>query len=131
LEGLSLIGRLEAIREVLAWTEIGSLPNDYPTEKLAHDRMEEIARLKAEVEELKDGIAHLQEIVNSDTSEEERIRAENVSFKAEVERKDAALRYYAEPHKWPNDGPWGANSNDWGKVARAALTPAQEKTNDA
>lgn len=50
LEGLSLIGRLEAIREVLAGTDIGCLPNDFSTEKMARDRMDEITRLKAEVE---------------------------------------------------------------------------------
>jgi regulator of replication initiation timing len=52
----------------------------------------EIASLKAKIAELKDGIAQLQEIVNSDASEEERLRAENASLKAEVARKDAALK---------------------------------------
>lgn len=42
--------------------------------------------LKAEVEELKDGIALLQEIVNGDSSEDERLRAENAALKAEVEK---------------------------------------------
>ncbi len=50
-----------------------------------------IARLEAEIAELKDGIAQLQEIVNSDASEEERLRAENASLKAEVERQRATL----------------------------------------
>jgi hypothetical protein len=45
---------------------------------------------------------------------------------AEVERKDAALQFYSEDHKNPNDGPWGISSTDFGDVARAALQP-QEK----
>lgn len=49
LEGLSLIGRLEIIREALAGTDIGSLPNDYPTERMAQDRMAEIERLRDEL----------------------------------------------------------------------------------
>ena len=40
----------------------------------------------------------------------------------EIERLRAALRYYAEnPYPNVNDGPWGANSSDFGDVARAAL----------
>lgn len=32
-----------------------------------------------------------------------------------------ALRYYADFHEDPNDGPWGIHSDDYGAVARAAL----------
>lgn len=32
-----------------------------------------------------------------------------------------ALEYYAVYHKNPNDGPWGASSDDYGKVALEAL----------
>ena len=34
---------------------------------------------------------------------------------------EAALRFYAGPHDRPNEGPWGADSRDFGEVARAAL----------
>jgi hypothetical protein len=48
-------------------------------------------------------------------------------LEAEVERKDAALKYYADEHRQhPTSGPWGVNSTDFGKVARAALNPSQE-----
>ena len=42
----------------------------------------------------------------------------------EVERLRAALQFYAdEPaHEFPSDGPWGVNSDDFGRVARAALS---------
>jgi len=46
-------------------------------------------------------------------------RAEVVEV--ERDRLWKALRYYAEFHEDPNDGPWGVNSQDYGKVARAAL----------
>ena len=46
-------------------------------------------------------------------------RAETVE--RERNRLWKALRYYADFHEDPNDGPWGANSQDFGKVARAAL----------
>lgn len=32
-----------------------------------------------------------------------------------------ALEFYAVYHKNPNDGPWGASSDDYGKVAIEAL----------
>ena len=53
LEWLSLIGRLEAVRDALAGTDIGSLPNDYPTQKMAQDRMDELATLRADNERLR------------------------------------------------------------------------------
>ena len=44
------------------------------------------------------------------------------SATAEIARLREALRYYAdEDNKYPNEGPWGTHSEDWGKVARAAL----------
>lgn len=43
-----------------------------------------------------------------------------------VERLREALRFYADDHKNPNDGPWGISSDDFGAVAHAALQP-QEK----
>ena len=43
-------------------------------------------------------------------------------LQAQVERLTGALRFYADFHENPNDGPWGINSQDFGKEARAALT---------
>ena len=46
-------------------------------------------------------------------------RAETVE--RERDRLWKALRYYAEFHEDPNDGPWGIHSDDFGAIARAAL----------
>ncbi|GAA0730048.1 hypothetical protein [Sphingomonas japonica] len=32
-----------------------------------------------------------------------------------------ALDFYSANHEWPNEGPWGVDSTDFGNVARAAL----------
>lgn len=60
LEGLALIGKVEQrdealarIRGVLAGTDAGALPHDYPTERMAQDRMDRINALEAEVERLR------------------------------------------------------------------------------
>lgn len=44
----------------------------------------------------------------------------------EVERLREALRFYSGHAAIPNDGPWGVDSRDFGKVARAALEPRDE-----
>lgn len=59
--------------------------------RINREAADEIERITAEVRRLKDANAQLQEIVNSDASEEERLRAENASLKAEVARKDRML----------------------------------------
>lgn len=41
---------------------------------------------------------------------------------AEVVRLREALGFYAEFHRDPNAGPWGMNSNDFGNIARQALS---------
>ena len=41
---------------------------------------------------------------------------------AEIARLRDALEFYAKDHVWPNEGPWGAGSDDFGLVARAALS---------
>ena len=42
---------------------------------------------------------------------------------AEIERLRGALGYYAKQNwEWPSEGPWGTRSDDFGEVARAALT---------
>jgi len=38
------------------------------------------------------------------------------------EKMRAALRFYADRHEVPSEGPWGVNSTDFGNVARQALT---------
>lgn len=49
-------------------------------------------------------------------------------LRAREARLREALNYYAKNH-YPNvnDGPWGANSVDFGNVARAALAKQEEK----
>lgn len=44
----------------------------------------------------------------------------------ENKRLREGLDYYAKDHPFPNDGPWGVNSDDFGNVARAALTSKGE-----
>ena len=44
-----------------------------------------------------------------------------VAKDAENARLRGAMRFYADFYENPNDGPWGVNSQDFGKVARAAL----------
>ncbi len=41
---------------------------------------------------------------------------------AEIKRLREALHFYADHHDYPNAGPWGINSDDFGDRARAALT---------
>ena len=43
------------------------------------------------------------------------------ALEAENARLREALHFYSGNHAIPNDGPWGVNSNDFGRVARAAL----------
>jgi hypothetical protein len=43
------------------------------------------------------------------------------SARAENARLREALHFYSDNHAFPNDGPWGVDSNDFGRVARAAL----------
>lgn len=51
----------------------------------------------------------------------EKMAQELTRLCAENERLRAALHYYADFHENPNDGPWGLNSDDYGRKARAAL----------
>jgi hypothetical protein len=39
----------------------------------------------------------------------------------DYQERGRALRFYADEHEYPSDGPWGVNSDDFGKVARATL----------
>lgn len=54
--------------------------------------------------------------------------ADLAAARAEIDRKDAALRFYAGHHPNANEGPWGTNSTDFGDIARAAL--ALKETNN-
>jgi hypothetical protein len=40
----------------------------------------------------------------------------------QVRMARGGLKYYAAMHKFPNDGPWGVNGDDFGTVARETLT---------
>jgi hypothetical protein len=70
---------------------------------------------------------HREAVEELDRQEEraERAEADLADARAEIERKDAALRFYACDHPNPNEGPWGTNSTDFGDVARAALAPKE------
>jgi predicted RNA-binding protein len=52
---------------------------------------------------------------------------ERAELLATVERMRGALEFYAFEHAFPSDGPWGVNSDDFGEVARAALTTGEGK----
>lgn len=49
------------------------------------------------------------------------LRAALDAAEAERVRVVEALHFYADFYENPNDGPWGINSEDFGKVARTAL----------
>lgn len=53
--------------------------------------------------------------------------SERAELLAAVERMQGALEFYAVEHEFPSDGPWGVNSDDFGAVARAALTTGEWK----
>ena len=64
-----------------------------------------ITALRAENERLKDANAQLQEIVNGDTAEEERLRAENEKLRAALhEAADELDGYYRA--EYPGDHPY-------------------------
>lgn len=45
---------------------------------------------------------------------------------ARVAALEGALNFYAANHEWPNEGPWGVDSNDFGNVARAAMAATED-----
>jgi hypothetical protein len=49
---------------------------------------------------------------------------EITALRDRVAKLEGALHFYADEHKYPSDGPWGRDSDDWGKVASAALYDA-------
>ena len=54
------------------------------------------------------------------------LRAALDAAEAERVRVVEALHFYADFYENPNDGPWGFNSEDFGKVARKALDASHE-----
>jgi ribosomal protein L16 Arg81 hydroxylase len=76
--------------------------------------LEERTRLKGEVAELAEENALIRRLANK--------------YLAEVERKDAALAFYADGSNWSD--PFGMSSiiNEGGKIARAALTSQEPRT---
>ena len=55
-----------------------------------------------------------------------RIMKEGVETLAKLDKAVKALRYYADFYEVPNDGPWGAFSEDFGRTARNALLELEE-----
>jgi hypothetical protein len=49
---------LRRVRAILAGTDAGSLPDDYPTERMAADRMAEVERLRAALTSAKEALEH-------------------------------------------------------------------------
>ena len=46
---------------------------------------------------------------------------------ADNARLREALHFYADFYEAPNDGPWGVNSSDFGRTARAALNTGKDQ----
>lgn len=76
----------------------------------------------AELQALRDANEQLQVMAAEEQRARKAAEAEIATLRAQVERLTGALRFYADFHENPNDGPWGVNSQDFGKAARAALT---------
>ena len=47
-------------------------------------------------------------------------------YVTQLAKAKEALRFYADPHERPNEGPWGALSDDWGKRAAETLAALQQ-----
>ncbi len=52
----------------------------------------------------------------------DRYQADLRALLLDYQERGRALRFYADEHEYPSDGPWGVNSDDFGNRARAALT---------
>ena len=48
-------------------------------------------------------------------------------YVTQLAKAKEALRFYADPHERPNEGPWGALSDDWGKRAAETLAALQQE----
>lgn len=46
---------------------------------------------------------------------------ENARLSKERDMAVEALKFYGHEHEWPNEGPWGVDSTDFGHIARATL----------
>ena len=49
------------------------------------------------------------------------LERENEKLKAKLDKAKDALRFYGDNHPYPNDGPFGAGSTDFGHRARTTL----------
>jgi len=85
LEGLALIGKLEQVRDILAGTDVSSLPNDYSVTQMATDRMEEITRLQGIEELYKAGCAAWNPVYKVVLDERDALRAEVLRLRAALE----------------------------------------------
>lgn len=56
----------------------------------------------------------------------EKAEARATAAEAQLAKAKEALRFYADPHERPNEGPWGALSDDWGKRAAETLAALQQ-----
>ena len=74
---------------------------------LAPDLSAEVLRLTAE---------HAQLVAANQA-----LATENVRLVKQDAEATIALKFYADFYENPNDGPWGVNSSDFGKTARAFL----------
>jgi hypothetical protein len=63
----------------------------------------------------------MEEVLEAIGSHFKPLAARVIELEAENKRLREGLDYYAKDHPFPNDGPWGVNSDDFGNVARAAL----------
>ncbi len=46
--------------------------------------------------------------------------------KAQLAKAVEALRFYADSHEIPSEGPWGLHSNDFGSKARTVLADIEK-----
>lgn len=77
-------------------------------------------RIWAEMPEVFDGMGFCQEHKRADLVEYVRADIHAALVKRLWEAREA-LHFYADFHENPNDGPWGVNSQDFGKAAQAFL----------
>ena len=106
--------------------ELRSYPEHYTAAHKAADKLEYAEKWMKGREyytcRLEDDLVKLEVAAESMREHIAQQQLDIVTLGQEVGRLREALDYYAKNH-YPNvnDGPWGANSTDFGDVARAAL----------
>lgn len=87
--------------------------------------LEEVfAKLRVKINDGGWTIDEQREILDCIVAEQEvkhRLRADLATLRKQLENAREALRFYANWHPQPSEGPWGASSTDFGEVAREAL----------